>query len=165
MVELSQSYISRSRWSALELEVEFTITEPNRMAPLLLPSFIALALPYVVAQHNAQGACVELKSALSEASGVFQPGSLDYNAGIKHWATSSAQVAACVVEPGSAEDVAEIVSFLVLPFTRVKAYQISAKSRWPLWYPICSQGRRSQHQPRLLLHNRRADCDEPIPSN
>lgn len=64
------------------------------MTPLLLPSFVALALPYVVSQYNAQGACAELESLVSKASGVFQPGSFDYDTGVKHWATSSAQAAA-----------------------------------------------------------------------
>lgn len=81
---------------------------------LLFLSFIALALPSMIAHNTASEACTQLRGTLSESSGIFEPGSLEYDAGVKHWAASSSQAAACVVEPGSAEDVAEIVSSIFL---------------------------------------------------
>ena len=67
--------------------------------------------------------CIEynvLRSSLTDA--VPRTGSSTYLKDISHWASSSSEAAACSVEPGTAEDVGEIVRSLILqglvhPFT------------------------------------------------
>ncbi|KAJ8082232.1 hypothetical protein PM082_008079 [Marasmius tenuissimus] len=53
--------------------------------------------------------CLEIKDAISPASGVFFPGAPSYLKDISHWASSSSELSPCSVEPGTAEDVGIIV--------------------------------------------------------
>ncbi|KAJ8514775.1 hypothetical protein ONZ45_g7719 [Pleurotus djamor] len=54
--------------------------------------------------------CNNIKAAVSSSSDVYFPINLvKYNEGISHWAVSSTQRSACVVEPGTAEDVSVII--------------------------------------------------------
>ncbi|KAI0317364.1 FAD-binding domain-containing protein [Amylostereum chailletii] len=56
--------------------------------------------------------CKNISSALSSASDVYHPLSINYSQDIKHWAQSSTEQAACSVEPGTAEDVATILKIV-----------------------------------------------------
>jgi hypothetical protein len=57
-------------------------------------------------------ACRTIQTTLSSTSGIYYPNtnSTSYDLGVRHWANSSSQVAACVVEPGTPSEVAKIVS-------------------------------------------------------
>jgi hypothetical protein len=61
---------------------------------------------------NASSTCQIIHKALSSVSGIYYPNtnSSNYAIGVEHWANSSSQVAACVVEPGTPSEVAKIVS-------------------------------------------------------
>ncbi|KAJ7627287.1 FAD dependent oxidoreductase [Roridomyces roridus] len=58
--------------------------------------------------------CLQIQDAISSASAVYFPGDLlgNYAADLSHWASSSSQLAACSVEPGTADDVAAIIKIL-----------------------------------------------------
>ncbi|KIL59111.1 hypothetical protein M378DRAFT_85489 [Amanita muscaria Koide BX008] len=56
--------------------------------------------------------CDAISSAISSQSQVFYFGSDSYLRDIDHWASSSTQLAACTVEPGTAEDVGKILQIL-----------------------------------------------------
>ncbi|KAL0071222.1 hypothetical protein AAF712_001788 [Marasmius tenuissimus] len=56
--------------------------------------------------------CLEIKDAISPASGVFFPGAPSYLKDISHWASSSSELSPCSVEPGTAEDVGIILGIL-----------------------------------------------------
>lgn len=56
--------------------------------------------------------CLQIKDEISLASDVYFPGHRLYAKGVGHWAASSSQVADCVVEPGTAEDVGVILQIL-----------------------------------------------------
>ncbi|KAJ7487921.1 FAD dependent oxidoreductase [Mycena latifolia] len=71
-----------------------------------------LALLSVLPASWAQGAsmaCLQIATSLSSSSNVFLPGSLSYDVDIFHWASSSSDLSACSVEPGTDADVAKIV--------------------------------------------------------
>ncbi|KAJ6529113.1 FAD dependent oxidoreductase [Mycena vulgaris] len=75
--------------------------------PLVLLSFISIS--------NAQAAsvaCLQIAAAISSASTVFLPGSLSYAKDIFHWASSSSDLSACSVEPGTAADVGKILQIV-----------------------------------------------------
>ncbi|TFK39177.1 hypothetical protein BDQ12DRAFT_734991 [Crucibulum laeve] len=56
--------------------------------------------------------CVQISNAISSASDVYYAGQWFYTKGISHWASSSTQLAKCVVEPGTAADVGIILGIL-----------------------------------------------------
>ncbi|KAF8599903.1 FAD-binding domain-containing protein [Ceratobasidium sp. AG-I] len=56
--------------------------------------------------------CQTIESSVSSASGVYYFGHLLYVKGNKHWASSSTQTSACVVEPANVNDVSNIMKIL-----------------------------------------------------
>ncbi|KAK7448815.1 hypothetical protein VKT23_013545 [Stygiomarasmius scandens] len=72
----------------------------------------ALARPSTRATPSYVDVCHQIEGAISTASGVFYPGSSLYNKGVDHYMTSSEQDSACVVEPGTAEDVGAILKII-----------------------------------------------------
>ncbi|KAJ7027700.1 FAD dependent oxidoreductase [Mycena alexandri] len=61
---------------------------------------------------NLQQVCASIQHAISSASAVFYPGSANYTADNAHWVTSSNQISACTVEPGSTADVSKILQLV-----------------------------------------------------
>ncbi|KAF8636975.1 hypothetical protein AX17_003122 [Amanita inopinata Kibby_2008] len=62
---------------------------------------------------NSTNVCQHISRAISSKSDVYYPTSgLAYMKDISHWASSSAQQAACSVEPGTAEDLGRILQIL-----------------------------------------------------
>ncbi|KAK7681862.1 hypothetical protein QCA50_015210 [Cerrena zonata] len=61
---------------------------------------------------NSTSTCQQIEDAISSASALWWPLSVNYIKDVYHWASSSADVAACSVEPGSAEDVGKILQIL-----------------------------------------------------
>ncbi|KAF7368561.1 FAD-binding PCMH-type domain-containing protein [Mycena venus] len=59
-------------------------------------------------------ACTQIQQAVSSASSVYFPVDLlgNYAADIAHWASSSTQLSACTVEPGTAADVSTIIQII-----------------------------------------------------
>ncbi|KAJ8455641.1 hypothetical protein ONZ45_g18886 [Pleurotus djamor] len=69
-----------------------------------------LAVASQAAALTPKEVCENIKSAISSSSDVYFPINLiKYNQGLSHWAVSSSQKSACVVEPGTAEDVSLII--------------------------------------------------------
>ncbi|KAJ7083230.1 FAD-binding domain-containing protein [Mycena epipterygia] len=89
---------------------------------LVFPLVLLSTLPFSNAQ-TASVVCLQVAASISSASSVFFPGSLSYVTDIFHWASSSSDLSACSVEPGTAADVAKIANFLQL--------QIVGASRTP----------------------------------
>ncbi|KZT30348.1 FAD-binding domain-containing protein [Neolentinus lepideus HHB14362 ss-1] len=56
--------------------------------------------------------CSQIASSISSASNVYYPGSTNYQDDIEHFSSSSTQQATCSVEPGTAQDVATILTIL-----------------------------------------------------
>ncbi|KAI0057266.1 FAD-binding domain-containing protein [Artomyces pyxidatus] len=56
--------------------------------------------------------CQTIAAAISDASTVYYPASLQYTADIEHWSTASVTDSACSVEPGTAADVGAILQVL-----------------------------------------------------
>ncbi|KAI0773004.1 FAD-binding domain-containing protein [Trametes elegans] len=96
----------------------------QRLTTFIVAGLTLVALPFAahVVKTRGSGAdavCDEISKAISSASSVHWPGSSwlsgsdqQYAKDIEHWATSSAQDAACSVEPGTAEDVGTILRIL-----------------------------------------------------
>ncbi|KAI0088401.1 FAD dependent oxidoreductase [Irpex rosettiformis] len=85
------------------------------MVKLSLRALVAASLllvPTVQANLNATEACIQISKAISSSSEVFWPGSIHYGQDTHHWATSSSQLSACSVEPGTAEDVGKILQIV-----------------------------------------------------
>jgi len=59
-----------------------------------------------------QDACTQIETAISSVSAVYYSPSAEYNANMMYWASSSSQLAACSVEPGSAQDVGVILGII-----------------------------------------------------
>jgi FAD/FMN-containing dehydrogenase len=79
---------------------------------LILPSH---GLPEAVENHNSSDllcTCNKIAAAISGASQVFFPPAPEYSFDIEHAYSSSNEASACSVEPGSAEDVSEILRIL-----------------------------------------------------
>ncbi|KAJ7615823.1 FAD-binding domain-containing protein [Roridomyces roridus] len=77
----------------------------------------ALLILFQTLPSNAAGTvdvCLQIQEAISSASAVYFPGDLlgNYAVDLSHWASSSSQLAACSVEPGTADDVAAIIKTL-----------------------------------------------------
>ncbi|KAI0794889.1 FAD-binding domain-containing protein [Abortiporus biennis] len=83
-----------------------------RLAFTLLPLLLVLEAAIVNADVDALATCKTIASSISSASEVFYPLSVHYTEDISHWAWSSSEVAACSVEPGTAEDVSTILKIL-----------------------------------------------------
>ncbi|KAI0251535.1 FAD-binding domain-containing protein [Lactifluus subvellereus] len=62
-------------------------------------------------------ACGNIAKSVSPTSQVFYPGSPEFDAGISHWANSSSQVSVCSVEPGTSQDVGQILRELASTHT------------------------------------------------
>ncbi|KLO08778.1 FAD-binding domain-containing protein [Schizopora paradoxa] len=64
--------------------------------------------------NNATNTCVSIANALknSTASQVFWPLSIQYTTDTEHYMSSSSQIAACSVEPGSAQDVGTVLQII-----------------------------------------------------
>jgi hypothetical protein len=75
----------------------------------------------------------------------------EYLLDISHAASSSSQASACSVEPGSAEDVSKIVSYLDLMHQLLPTHILIAT--YPGINPnsLCGERRRTRHEPRILL--------------
>ncbi|KAF9031935.1 hypothetical protein BJ165DRAFT_1535284 [Panaeolus papilionaceus] len=56
--------------------------------------------------------CVQIQKALSASSDVYYFGHPSYFKGVYHWASSSSELSKCVVEPGTAEDVATVLKIV-----------------------------------------------------
>ncbi|KAH9990419.1 hypothetical protein BJV77DRAFT_1068929 [Russula vinacea] len=89
------------------------------LATLLLCAFFLASSSYgwpeVFEIRNASGllcTCNKIAAAISGASQVFFPPAPEYLFDIEHAFSSSSEVSACSVEPGSAEDVGEILRIL-----------------------------------------------------
>ncbi|KAJ7250738.1 FAD-binding domain-containing protein [Mycena rebaudengoi] len=63
--------------------------------------------------------CLQIQGNISSSSAVYYPADLTghYQNGISHWASSSTQVAACTVEPGTAADVSLTLRILAATTT------------------------------------------------
>ncbi|KAJ7686166.1 FAD-binding domain-containing protein [Mycena rosella] len=70
------------------------------------------SLPLAARAQSASVACLQIAASISTASSVFFPGSLSYATDIFHWASSSADLSVCSVEPGTAADVAKILQIV-----------------------------------------------------
>ena len=81
----------------------------------------------------------------------------EYSVDIKHYASSSSEVSACSVEPGSAKDVGEIVRYSDLTHglspTRILLASYSGIDPNAVWGERC----RACHQPGILLDEWRRD--------
>ncbi|VDB91517.1 unnamed protein product [Peniophora sp. CBMAI 1063] len=77
--------------------------------PFLLPIAAVYASPTA---RNVKDVCSQIASAVSSASDVYQPLSIQYESDIAHWAFSSTQRATCSVQPGTAEDVGKILQIV-----------------------------------------------------
>ncbi|KAF8188711.1 FAD dependent oxidoreductase [Pholiota molesta] len=78
--------------------------------PLALAS-LAYGIPHLE-ERTLDPVCMQIASAISSASDVYYPLHPLYAKGISHWASSSSQHAACVVEPGTAADVGVILNIV-----------------------------------------------------
>ncbi|KZV75358.1 FAD-binding domain-containing protein [Peniophora sp. CONT] len=81
---------------------------PAVIATLLLTARSAAS----VASRSPADVCAQIAGAISSASGVYYPLSIEYTNDNKHWMGSSSQTAACSVEPGTAEDVGKILQIV-----------------------------------------------------
>ncbi|KAJ7764427.1 FAD-binding domain-containing protein [Mycena metata] len=74
----------------------------------------AIALASIFSSTLALDACTRIQQAVSSASNVYYPVDLvgNYTQDIAHWASSSTQLSACSVEPGTAADVSIILQLL-----------------------------------------------------
>ncbi|KAF7327044.1 FAD-binding PCMH-type domain-containing protein [Mycena kentingensis (nom. inval.)] len=82
---------------------------------LLASSAFALGVPDAnVLPILPSDACTQIQGVISDASSVYFPTDLlgNYAADIAHWASSSTELSACSVEPGTAEDVAAILKVI-----------------------------------------------------
>ncbi|KAF9002469.1 hypothetical protein BDQ17DRAFT_1425793 [Cyathus striatus] len=73
---------------------------------------LAAASPAALEDRTLDPVCVQISNAISSASDVYYPGQWLYDKGIAHWASSSTQLAKCVVEPGTAADVGIILNIV-----------------------------------------------------
>ncbi|KAF8486365.1 FAD dependent oxidoreductase [Russula ochroleuca] len=89
------------------------------LTTLLLCAFSLALLSYgqpeTLENHNSSdllSTCDKIAAAISGASQVFFPPASEYLFDIEHFSPSSTEASACSVEPGSAEDVSEILRIL-----------------------------------------------------
>ena len=78
---------------------------------------VVLKGTYLFSDGNATilAVCQLIKAGLSSASQLFYPTDVGYEETIKHFLESSSTRSFCSVEPGTAADVAIIVSVVVIP--------------------------------------------------
>ncbi|EJT99163.1 FAD-binding domain-containing protein [Dacryopinax primogenitus] len=88
------------------------------LLPSLLLLFFRLSGVYALLSEevhpraNVATTCAQIESAISSASSVYYPASIQWTQDILHWASNAAQSSACSVEPGSVQDVAIIMQIL-----------------------------------------------------
>ncbi|KAJ3552015.1 hypothetical protein NM688_g4382 [Phlebia brevispora] len=76
---------------------------------------LGVLLPTLVAGLNARSvisSCEAIENAVSSASEVYWPLSIEYAEDIEHWASSSTDLATCSVEPGTTDDLGTILQIL-----------------------------------------------------
>ncbi|KAG5351541.1 hypothetical protein C0989_006049 [Termitomyces sp. Mn162] len=89
--------------------------------------------------------CAQIEDETSSATSVFYPGDIlgRYAADISHWASSSTQFAECSVRPGTAEDVAKIVSYLGCLIVKSFNHLAPASNSWVHAKTVCGGGHAS----------------------
>ncbi|KIM37011.1 hypothetical protein M413DRAFT_423817 [Hebeloma cylindrosporum] len=87
----------------------FLVTSKAVVALLFCSSFTLAA---VEEENFKNPVCVQIGASISSSSDVYYPGHPLYIKGVSHWASSSSQVAKCVVEPGTATDIGIILGIL-----------------------------------------------------
>jgi hypothetical protein len=105
-----------------------------RLTVFCLIASLEFSLGQGIFTFGKNATCQTIENAISSASSVYYPSNLppvtfiiqrgltlylvldpiSYYKGISHWASSSTQIAKCVVEPGTAADVARTVHILIL---------------------------------------------------
>ncbi|QRV98417.1 FAD-binding domain protein [Ceratobasidium sp. AG-Ba] len=76
---------------------------PSRAMPIVEPRFPVF---------NYTITCINIARSVSNSSGVYYFGHPQYIKGNMHWASSSSQISACVVEPGNAQDLSTILKIV-----------------------------------------------------
>ncbi|KAI0063733.1 FAD-binding domain-containing protein [Artomyces pyxidatus] len=69
-------------------------------------------LGYIDVDTPVAGVCECISGIVSNASAVYYPPSKEYTAGIRHWSATNSLNATCVVEPGTALDVVDMLGVL-----------------------------------------------------
>jgi hypothetical protein len=87
---------------------------------------------------------------------------LEYLLDISHAASSSSQASTCSVEPGSAEDVSKIVSYLDLMHQLLQTHIFIATYPGIKPNSLCGEKWGSYHEPRILLDERSRDRDDTL---
>ncbi|EUC62597.1 FAD-dependent oxidoreductase, putative [Rhizoctonia solani AG-3 Rhs1AP] len=89
---------------------------PTIWSFLALGSVIALGAPTDseprIADTDYTSVCKSIEASVSNATGVYYSLHPLYNKGNRHWALSSSQDSACVVEPGNPDDVSKILQIV-----------------------------------------------------
>jgi len=119
--------------------------------------------------------CNEISAAISGASHVFFPRSMsrrsfshlshfilmrddqaapEYFLNISHAASSSSQASTCSVEPGSAEDVSKIVSYLQFMHQLLPTHILIATYSGIKANSLCGERWRTRYEPRIFLDAR-----------
>ena len=118
--------------------------------------------------------CNEISAAISGVSHVFFPRSMsrrsfshlshfilmcdqaapEYFLDISHAASSSSQASTCAVEPGSAEDVSKIVSYLHLMQQLLPIHIFIATYSGIEANTLCGERWRTRYEPRVFLDER-----------
>ncbi|KAF7795716.1 hypothetical protein EIP86_006881 [Pleurotus ostreatoroseus] len=83
-----------------------------RLRPLGVLTVLLAGVSARLQERSMNNTCKAISEAISSASHVWFPLSIQYTKDVEHWATSSADIAACSVEPGTAEDVGIILQIL-----------------------------------------------------
>ncbi|KAF8959330.1 hypothetical protein BDZ97DRAFT_2043879 [Flammula alnicola] len=81
------------------------------LVTLLSLTILARALPSVE-ERDPEPVCEQIANTISDSSDVYYPGHPLYIKGVYHWASSSAQLPLCVVEPGTPADVGIILGIV-----------------------------------------------------
>ena len=86
----------------------------------------------------------------------------EYSLDISHAASSSSQASTCSVEPGSAEDVSKIVSYLHLMHQLLPTHFLVVAHSGITPNTLCGERWRTHHEPRILLDQRGRDRDDTL---
>ena len=87
---------------------------------------------------------------------------LEYSLDISHAASSSSQASTCSVEPGSAEDVSKIVSYLHLMHQLLTTRFLVVTYSGITPNTLCGERWRTRNEPRILLNERGRDRDDTL---
>ncbi|KAF9034077.1 hypothetical protein BJ165DRAFT_1417460 [Panaeolus papilionaceus] len=71
--------------------------------------FIAIHIAGSIPSSPLDVVCAQIQGKLASSSAIYFPGDSQYEKGISHFSLASTQQSKCVVEPGSEQDVAEVV--------------------------------------------------------